>query len=76
MRDAGFRRSRQDPSSLRGSPTYEDFVDPLEVRRQKRKEARLREGGGVGREYGGNGPGRGRQYISSFEATDKVRSFV
>lgn len=60
-------------SSFRDSPTYEDFVDPLEARRQKRKESRMVGEGGVGRESSGNGAGRGRQYISSFEVTEKVR---
>ncbi|CAN0545860.1 unnamed protein product, partial [Ectocarpus sp. 12 AP-2014] len=32
-------------SSLRDSPTYEDFGDPLEARRQKRREDRERAGG-------------------------------
>ncbi|CAM9243347.1 unnamed protein product [Ectocarpus sp. 12 AP-2014] len=56
-------------SSLRDSPTYEDFGDPLEARRQKRREDRERAGGSA-RDAAGNGGGRGRQYISSFEISD------
>lgn len=66
---AGYRSGLE--HSLRDSPTYEDFVDPLEERRQKRREDRER--AGVARDAAGNGAGRGRQYISSFEVADKVR---
>lgn len=66
---------RQDPDrlgpSVRDSPTYEDFADPLEARRQKRKEERERDGNARD-SAGGSGSGRGRQYITSFETSDKV----
>lgn len=59
-------------SSLRDSPTYEDFGDPLEARRRKRREERERAGAST--DAAGNGAGHGRQYISSFEVSDsKVR---
>lgn len=60
-------RSRLNPSG-RDSPTYEDFGDPLEARRKKRREERER--AGAARDAAGNGAGRGRQYISSFEVAD------
>ena len=62
-------RSRVESSSLRDSPTYEDFGDPLEARRKKRREERER-AGGASVDAAGNGAGRGRQYISSFEVAD------
>lgn len=57
--------------SLRDTPTYEDFADPLEARRQKRREEREREGNARDA-GGGSGSGRGRQYITSFEVSEKV----
>lgn len=54
---------------MRDDPTYEEVGDPLEARRRKRREER--EKAGVSRDAVGNGAGRGRQYISSFEVADK-----
>ncbi|CAM9914832.1 unnamed protein product [Scytosiphon promiscuus] len=59
-------------SSVRDSPTYDDFGDPLEARRKKRREDRQK--AGVSRDAAGNGAGRGRQYISSFEVADSKPS--
>lgn len=69
--------ARQRPAAtLRDSPTYEDFGDPLEARRRKRREER-ETAGGASQGAARNGAGRGRQYISSFEVADKViRSLV